>query len=62
MRKFDTHGNALQGRQFGTVMFDRGDKVTLDASKNVYVVGSTLGNMQGVNKGKLDVYVRKYVP
>ena len=62
IRKYDPNGNALQARQFGTITFDRGDKVTLDASKNVYVVGSTLGNMQGVNKGNLDTYIRKYTP
>ena len=62
IRKYDPNGNALQARQFGTVAFDRGDKVTLDANNNVYVTGSTQGNMQGVNKGGLDVYIRKYIP
>jgi Beta-propeller repeat len=62
VRKYDANGTALQARQFGTSDFDRATHVTLDANKNVYVAGATLGNLQGRNKGNLDAYIRKYAP
>lgn len=62
VRKYDTNGNALQTKQFGTSTFDKGSVITTDVSGNIYMAGSTLGGLQRPNKGALDTYVRKYTP
>jgi uncharacterized protein (TIGR03437 family) len=60
LRKYDTAGNVLWTRQFGTSAADFGSSVAADSS-GVYVFGSTFGTFPGqANAGDDDVFVRKY--
>jgi pimeloyl-ACP methyl ester carboxylesterase len=61
VRKYDTAGNELWTRQFGSGGADFASGVSVDANGNVLVVGSTLGALPGhSNAGVYDVFVRKY--
>jgi hypothetical protein len=60
VRKYDTSGEVLWTRQFGTSEDDSAYGVAVDASGAVYVAGYTGGHLQGTNKGAVDVFLRKY--
>ena len=61
VRKYDSRGNELWTRQFGTAGDDHVRDVVLDSSGNLYLVGYTEGALAGeANPGGLDVFVRKY--
>ena len=49
IRKYDTSGNLLWGTQFGTDKMDRGYDVVANDSGEVYVVGSTYGDLAGIS-------------
>ena len=49
VRKYDTDGNLLWGTQFGSDKADRGYDVTANAAGEVYVVGSTSGDLAGIS-------------
>ena len=49
VRKYDTDGNLIWGTQFGTDKADRGYDVTANAAGEVYVVGSTSGDLAGIS-------------
>ena len=58
--KFDTDGNALWTRQFGTTLSDQAHAIAADAT-GVYVGGETLGALPGqTSAGFRDAFVRKY--
>jgi uncharacterized protein (TIGR03437 family) len=60
VRKFDSSGNELWNRQFGTSAVDRATAVTTDDS-GLYVAGYTQGSLPGqVSTGGNDAFVRKY--
>jgi hypothetical protein len=60
LRKYDSAGNALWTRQFGTPADEEASGVAVDAT-GVYVSGFTYGAFPGqVNSGGADVFVRKY--
>lgn len=60
LRKYDSNGNELWTRQFGTAGFDGAARVSADAS-GVYVVGRTDGALPGQSyAGAADAFVRKY--
>ena len=60
VRKYDSSGNPLWTRQFGTSADDEAYEVSADAS-GVYVVGYTGGALPGcTSAGMTDVFVRKY--
>jgi hypothetical protein len=61
IRKYDSDGNELWTRQFGTWEFDRAWGVAVGAT-GVYVVGSTSGNLASPSLGCSDAFVRKYDP
>ena len=59
--KFALDGTAVWSRQFGSEAADYTLGVTADAT-GVYVVGYTLGSLQGTSVGREDAFVRKYNP
>ena len=60
LRKYDTAGNEVWTRQFGTASSESALGVAVDAT-GVYVVGSTNGTFAGqTSAGGQDVFVRKY--
>ena len=59
--RFDSDGNQVWSREFGTINEDFAINVAVDASGDIYVVGRTNGSFLGqVNFGGEDVYVRKF--
>lgn len=47
-------------KQFGTAAYDEADAIARDASGNLFIVGTTAGNLEGnTNNGSLDAYVMK---
>ena len=64
LRKYDSDGNELWTRQFGTprvLVEDFTSDVAVDGAGNVYVVGFTSGPLPGqANMGEDDVHLRKY--
>src|SRR2546422_1818966 len=58
--KYDTSGNVLWSRQFGTSHFDQANGIALDAS-GVYVAGLTWDALPGqTSAGSGDAFLRKY--
>jgi hypothetical protein len=63
VRKYDSSGNAVWTRQFGSSEFDEAFAVAVDPAGSVYVVGSTFGTLSGqASAGDFDVFVRKFDP
>jgi hypothetical protein len=60
VRKYNTAGQLLRGRQFGTSDFDIANAICVDDDGAVYVGGNTYGNLGGAAKGSSDIYLRKY--
>ncbi len=60
VRKYDANGTVLWTRQFGTALVERTYGAATDSDGNVYVVGSTEGDLSGTSAGEADAYVRKY--
>lgn len=59
--KMKNDGSELWRKQFGTAGADQAGGVAVDASDNLYVVGSTEGNIAGAaNEGETDVVISKY--
>jgi hypothetical protein len=60
IRKYDSDGNDVWTRQFGTSGDDQAREISVDPS-GVYVTGWTRGTLQGqVSLGGIDAFVRKY--
>jgi len=62
VRKYDTNGNTLWTRQFGTNADDDARSVTTDAASNIIITGYTEGAIEGTNAGIFDAFVRKLTP
>jgi len=61
VRKYDSSGNELWTKQFGTSARDEADDVAVDGLGNVYVAGRTDGAFPGQTfSGVIDAFVRKY--
>ena len=60
LTKFDSSGNELWGKQIGTSTFDQSFSVAVDSSGNVYISGSTAGDLEGINAGGLDAFLTKF--
>ena len=56
----DPETDRLQAQDFGTADVDFGAGVAANAT-GVYVAGYTYGNLDGVNKGSADAFVRALV-
>lgn len=63
IRKYDSNGNEIWTRQFGTTGNDSVWGVATDSSGNVYVVGDTTGVLPGQTaSGSGDIFLIKYNP
>jgi sugar lactone lactonase YvrE len=60
LRKYGPDGTALWTEQFGTDRDDYGNDLAVDSTGNIYVVGSSMGGLNGTNQGSYDAFVRKY--
>jgi len=60
VRKYDTNGNELWNRQFGSASFDSANGISA-ANNGIYVVGRTRGALPNQqNTGSFDAFIRKY--
>ena len=60
LAKYDGTGNFLWARQLGTNAQDYSKSVSADALGNVFIAGSTYGNLAATNPGSSDVFLAKY--
>lgn len=60
--KYDSNGNQLWTKQFGTSAMDFAEYVTVDTAGNAYIVGRTWGPLGGTYAGANDIFVVKYDP
>lgn len=60
IRKVDTRGKLVWGRQFGTSADDRATSVATDPQGNAYVLGVTSGVLARSLRGSSDFFLRKY--
>lgn len=60
LTKIDSAGAILWSRQFGTPEEEDVQWCAIDNSGNVYITGSTTGDLNGKNFGKEDIFVVKY--
>lgn len=62
LTKYDSNGNKIVTRQWGTEEFDCGQCVSIDSSDNVYITGYTDGGLDGnTNSGSRDIFLSKWV-
>jgi hypothetical protein len=55
--KLDNEGNKKSSHQFGTLEIDYCNDIVVDSAMNIYVSGSTYGNLGAKNIGQDDVFV-----
>lgn len=60
IRKVDTRGKLIWGRQFGTTAYDGATDVATDSKDNAYVLGTTSGVLARSLRGSSDFFLRKY--
>ena len=60
LNKYDESGMLLWSRQIGTAKDDASLGVTVDASGNAVITGTTFGSIGGLNQGEQDVFITKY--
>ncbi len=60
LAKYDSAGNQVWIREFGTAGSDYGYGVALDSSGDPYIAGLTEGDLGGGSAGGIDMFVAKY--
>ncbi|MBX3244177.1 MAG: SBBP repeat-containing protein [Acidobacteria bacterium] len=61
VRKYDTDGNEIWTRQFGTTSFDWASSIAVDTTGNIYMTGDVGGTLPDHSSlGFQDSFVRKY--
>ncbi len=66
LAKFDTNGNHLWSKRFGSTGMDEGNSLAIDAAGNVYLTGNFYyavdfgGGPLGGNAGRYDIFLAKY--
>ena len=58
--RYDSAGDRLWIRQFGTGEWDQAAALAPDGAGGVFVAGSTNGSLSGPNAGNLDAFVARY--
>jgi hypothetical protein len=58
--KFDSVGNAIWIKQFGTSEDDRISSITIDSKGNLYIIGNTKGSLNKKNFGNDDIMVIRF--
>lgn len=58
--KYDSTGNVVWSKQFGSVGDENITWSAIDHSGNIYITGSTTSDLGGKNAGKEDVFLAKY--
>ncbi len=58
--KVGSNGNTIWNRQIGTEKEDIGQYLEIDKEGNIFLTGSTKGNLSSKNKGAKDVFILKY--
>jgi hypothetical protein len=59
---YNSSGNLLFAQQAGTSSYDESKGIAVDGSGNVYLAGSTEGNLGGIKAGLSDIWVAKLNP
>ncbi len=60
LMKFDSNGNNLWTKEFGSNSYDEGKSIIIDNQKNIFIVGNTQGSFNEFeNKGKRDIFLTK---
>jgi hypothetical protein len=60
LAKFGPTGNRLFTRQLGTLVADEARGVAVDGNGNIYVTGTTSGNLAGLSAGGTDIFLAKF--
>ena len=60
LRMYDSEGNELWTKQFGTSSWDVIKSISINSNGNIIVTGYTTGNLQGTNAGGWDGFLRMY--
>ncbi|NER35226.1 MAG: hypothetical protein F6J93_14650, partial [Oscillatoria sp. SIO1A7] len=60
LAKYDSSGNQQWSQQVGSSNNDQPYDVTTDSNGNIYITGSTEGDLGGTNAGSHDIFVAKY--
>ena len=60
LARYDTNGNCIWTRQFGSLVNDFGYAVSADGLGNVFIAGATFGSISSANQGHDDAYLAKY--
>ena len=58
--KYNSSGTRRWTKQLGTPSFESGSGVATDPLGNIYVTGTTLGELDGNNYGEKDIFLIKY--
>ncbi len=60
LMKFDTNGNKIWTKQFGSSNIDSSKSLAIDSNNNIYISGYTLGNLDGnTSAGYKDIFLIK---
>lgn len=60
LAKYSTVGGLLWKRQLGTTRNDTANAIATDRKGDIVIAGSTEGVLEGVNRGKSDIWLAKY--
>jgi hypothetical protein len=60
LARYDSAGNQLWVRQFGTTEADRAEALTPDGQGGVFITGNTYGDLGAENSGQSDIFIARY--
>lgn len=58
--KYDSNGNQTWVKPIASPAWDEAKSVASDSAGNIYIAGSTKGNLAGTNAGDVDAWLAKY--